>query len=94
MTALYAKKTRMRKLELRIENWCDTDLVSVSEVISISGAKMGCRDPDDDKFLELALLGDADCLVTGDQVLLEMIPFRGVDILKPVEFLSLFPVLP
>ena len=66
-------------------------LVSVSEVIAITGAKLGCRDPDDDKFLELALLGDADCLVTGDQDLLSMSPFRGVDILRPIEFLSLFP---
>lgn len=69
-------------------------LVSVSEVISISDAKMGCRDPDDDKFLELALLGDADCLVTGDQDLLKMIPFRGIEILRPVEFLSLFENYP
>ena len=65
-------------------------LVSVSEVIAITGTKMGCRDPHDDKFLELALLGDADCLVTGDQDLLEMIPFRGIEILRPIEFLSLF----
>ena len=64
------------------------------EVISISSAKMGCRDPDDDKFLELALLGDADCLVTGDQDLLEMIPFRGIEILRPIEFLSLFENYP
>ena len=66
-------------------------LVSVSEVIAITGAIMGCRDPDDDKFLELALLGDADCLVTGDQDLLSMTPFRGIEILRPIEFLSLFP---
>ena len=66
-------------------------LVPVSEVIAITGAIMGCRDPDDDKFLELALLGDADCLVTGDQGLLRMAPFRGLDILRPIEFLSLFP---
>lgn len=64
-------------------------LVSVSEVIAITDAIMGCRDPDDDKFLELALLGDADCLVTGDQDLLEMTPFRGIEILRPIEFLSL-----
>ena len=66
-------------------------LVSVTEVIAITGSVMGCRDPDDDKFLELALLGDADCLVTGDQDLLGMVPFHGIEILKPIEFLSLFP---
>ncbi len=69
-------------------------LVSVSEVIVITGALMGCRDPDDDKFLELALLGDANCLVTGDQDLLEMAPFGEIEILRPIEFLSLFPNYP
>ena len=71
-------------------------LVSVSEVIAITGAKLGCRAPDDDKFLELALLGDADCLVTGDQDLLSMSSFRGIEILRPIEFLSLAvrPVIP
>ena len=68
-----------------------SQLVSVSEVIAITGAILGCRDPDDDKFLELALLGDPDCLVTGDQDLLSITPFRGIEILKPIEFLSLFP---
>ena len=44
---------------------------------------MGCRDPKDDKLLETALLGRADCLVTGDQDLLVMSPFHGIPILSP-----------
>ena len=40
-------------------------LEAVSGWISIAGAKLGCRDPDDDKVLETALMGEADCLVTG-----------------------------
>ena len=37
-----------------------------------------CRDPDDQKFLELALAARADCLVTRDRALLELraAPFR------------------
>ena len=49
---------------------------------------MGCRDPDDDKFLETALQGGADCLITGDRDLLEMSPFMGIPIVTPAGFLA------
>lgn len=48
-----------------------------------------CRDPDDDKFLALAISGEADCLVTGDDDLLVLDPFEGVAILSPADFLCL-----
>lgn len=62
-------------------------LVAVSEWVSISQAKLGCRDPDDDKLLETALVGEATCLVTGDRDLLAMHPFRSIPILDPATFL-------
>ncbi len=61
-------------------------LEAVSEWVSITGAKLGCRDPDDDKLLETALLGNADCLVTGDRDLLEMSSFHGIPIVTPADF--------
>ena len=64
-------------------------LYAVSEWVSISGATLGCRDPDDDKLLETALLGEADCLVTGDRDLLAMSPFRKLPILSPAAFSAL-----
>ena len=64
-------------------------LEAVSEWVSIAGAKLGCRDPDDDKLLETALMGAADCLVTGDRDLLEMSPFQDIPILTPAGFLNL-----
>ena len=63
-------------------------LEAVSEWVSITGAKLGCRDPDDDKFLETALLGEADCLVTGDRDLLAMAPFHQIPIVRPRDFLA------
>ena len=48
-----------------------------------------CRDPKDDKFLELALNGQATHVVTGDTDLLALNPFQGVGILPPHRFLSL-----
>lgn len=46
-----------------------------------------CRDPDDNKFLAVALSGDAGCLITGDNDLLELDPFEGLPILTPAAFL-------
>ena len=63
-------------------------LLGVSERVSISGAKLGCLDPDDDKFLETAMVGEADCLITGDRHLLDVTPFRGVPILAAAAFLN------
>lgn len=47
-----------------------------------------CRDPKDNKFLEAALAGEADVIVTGDDDLLVLNPFEGVDILRPAKFLE------
>ena len=47
-----------------------------------------CRDPKDDKFLEAALAGNADCIVSGDADLLVLNSFEGVSILSPAEFLT------
>ncbi len=63
-------------------------LADVAEWVAISGTPMGCRDPDDDKFLETALRGGADCLITGDRDLLEMSPFMGIPIVTPAGFLA------
>lgn len=42
-----------------------------------------CRDPKDNKFLEAAKAGNADCIVTGDSDLLALDSFEGVRILDP-----------
>ncbi|HDD62762.1 MAG TPA: putative toxin-antitoxin system toxin component, PIN family [Chloroflexi bacterium] len=47
-----------------------------------------CRDPKDNKFLEVALTGGADYLVSGDSDLLSMNPCQTIPILNPAEFLA------
>lgn len=47
-----------------------------------------CRDPKDDKFLEVAINGQADAIITGDSDLLELHPFLGIPILSPKQFLN------
>lgn len=46
-------------------------------------------DPSDDRYLECAVEGEADCLVTGDRHLLELGVYREVEILRPREFVEL-----
>ena len=47
-----------------------------------------CRDPKDNKFLELAVSANASCIITGDKDLLILNPFRGIDILNAADFLN------
>ena len=53
-----------------------------------------CRDPDDDMYLELALSGKADCIITGDPDLLVLNPFENIPIITPKEFLDSISYLP
>lgn len=58
-----------------------TDIVITEKITA-------CRDPKDDKFLELAVCGRADCIVSSDQDLLVLHPFRGIPIFTPAAFLD------
>jgi uncharacterized protein len=56
--------------------------------VAVSGVLKACRNPDDDKFVETAVAGEADCIVTGDGDLLALDPFRGLRILTPRAFVA------
>ena len=51
-----------------------------------------CKDPDDDRFLECALAGHADTLVTGNKRHFPAREFEGIPILNAAEFLAQFAV--
>ena len=63
-------------------------LLSQAEVAPISERIAECRDPKDDKFLELAVAGRASDIVSGDGDLLSMHSFRGISIVSPEAFLK------
>ena len=46
------------------------------------------QDPSDNRYLECAVEGEADCIVSGDRHLLSLGEFRGIEIVRPVEFLA------
>ena len=60
----------------------------IAEFVPVIHLVRECRDPKDDKFLELALNGRANVIITGDADLLALHPWRGVAILAPGEFLK------
>lgn len=62
-------------------------LLREGTIIDITETIRECRDPKDDKLLELAVNGGASCLVSGDQDLLVLNPFRNIPILTPAQFL-------
>jgi len=66
------------------------NLVRIGEFIEPKIEITDCRDPKDNKFLELAVAGDAECLITGDKDLLVLNPFRGIKIISPSDFLIQF----
>ena len=58
------------------------------ELVEPQRPVIACRDPKDNKFLEAALAGGADCIVSGDADLLELSVFEGIPILPPSIFLA------
>jgi putative PIN family toxin of toxin-antitoxin system len=60
----------------------ETELITITETVDI------CRDPKDNKFLELAISGNATHIITGDKDLLELHPFRDFLIVTPSQFLD------
>lgn len=74
-----AKELRLQFLSAFIR---DTVLIDVTDVVAV------CRDPKDNKFLELALSGNATAIVSGDPDLLVLDPFGYVSIVTPQTFLD------
>jgi putative PIN family toxin of toxin-antitoxin system len=66
-------------------------LGGVSRMVHIVRPVKVCRDPKDDKFLDVALAGGAKAIVTGDQDLLVLHPFHGISVLNPASFLQEMP---
>jgi len=64
-------------------------LTREAEWVEVGVRITACRDPKDDKFLELAVSGRGTHIVTGDSDLLALDPFQGIEILPPHRFLQL-----
>jgi putative PIN family toxin of toxin-antitoxin system len=66
------------------------DLVaSAAARFSPSVVVQDCRDAKDNKYLELALAAEAAAIVSSDNDLLVLDPWRGIRIVTPAQFLDL-----
>jgi hypothetical protein len=74
--------TRARREELL------SRLAPLVEIVEVVQRVRACRDPHDNKVLEAAVNGRADVLVTGDKDLLELLPFRGIAVVGPADYLG------
>jgi uncharacterized protein len=60
----------------------------LAELVPIVYPVHACRDPRDDKFLEVALNGKSELILTGDADLLALHPWHGIVILSPADYLK------
>jgi putative PIN family toxin of toxin-antitoxin system len=75
--------TAIRKLDVERV----LELLRRAPMVSPATAVTVCRDPDDNKFLEEAIVAGAAYLVTSDKDLRDLGEYEGVKIRLPVEFL-------
>lgn len=78
--------TEERRLSFISKIERNAELFEVLEFITV------CRDPKDNKFLELAIAADVSCIISGDKDLLILHPFRKIPILSPADFLKTFDI--
>jgi len=67
-------------------DWVKKTLAAAEPVTTLRSFAGACRDPTDDKFLDLAVDGHADVIVSGDLDLQTLNRFAGVPIIAPAAF--------
>lgn len=75
--------SRESRLNILLEFKKLASFIEPSETIT------ACRDPKDNKFLELAVTANASCIISGDEDLLVLNPFRDIPIINAKDFLEL-----
>lgn len=66
-------------------------LLQICTLVPVLSQIDDCRDADDNRVLALALDAQASLIITGDQDLLDLHPWRGIRILTPSAFLEQHP---
>ncbi|MBA4369565.1 MAG: putative toxin-antitoxin system toxin component, PIN family [Desulfobacterium sp.] len=72
------------------------DIMPIIELLTIYGQFVDtkdvdisiCEDPDDDKFIECAIAGKCEIIVSGDAHLLRLTAYKGIKIIKPRNFIE------
>jgi putative PIN family toxin of toxin-antitoxin system len=83
-----ARPRLARFLDLELRDELLGQLDALAAFFSPTEAVTDCRDAKDDKYLELALAAGAEVIVSGDDDLLVLHPWRGVRILRPADYVA------
>lgn len=78
-----------RYIDLNIRQRLVAEFAYACKTVEIVAPIRACRDQRDNKFLEVAVHGRADLIVTGDADLLALHPFREIAILTPAQYLEM-----
>lgn len=85
--ALVLSRSKFDRYLARAERDSFVELIRTYSVMwEVRGAVRDCRDPQDDKFLALALACSADVLVSSDNDMLILNPYRDIPVLTPKAF--------
>ena len=87
----FEQKIKKASLERYFRNTQDRDAAvhAINRVVThvtVRSVVTDCRDPKDNQFLELALDGKAETIISGDKDLLVLNPWRGVCIQSSGDF--------
>jgi len=62
-------------------------LMDITNIIEPGVSVTDCKDPKDNMFLECAISADAKVIVSGDNHLLELHPYHGIEILNVADYI-------
>lgn len=63
-------------------------VLQVTTVVTVLSEVEDCRDPKDNYLLALALDSESGCVISGDNDLVELGPWRGIPIVTPSAFIT------
>jgi putative PIN family toxin of toxin-antitoxin system len=78
-----------RYLSLTTRKRFITAMLRRAIIVEVEPGIRECRDPRDDKFLDLAVGGNAAFVVASDEDLLSLNPFRGIPVVTPAKLLEI-----
>ena len=88
LLAVLARKKFDRYVSAGARERAAVILVRDAEMVSPRRFVQVCRDPKDDKFLDAAHAGHADCLISGDGDLVDLQTFEGIPIFTARRYLT------
>jgi len=88
VTDVFNRSRFDRYVPIEMRNQFLADFLELVEMVEITKTIVECRDPKDNKFLELAISGYANYILTNDKDLLVLNPYENVTIVTPLDFLA------